>query len=142
VPDAWQFQSVCPRLHDEKLLRRLLTVCQEESVGYKEEGLAALIFTAEGDMRNALSNLQATASGFNFGSDENVFKVCDQPWCARFSSNAPRASWMEWRSRRWSSERVPTRRWTSSAPSSGCTALSMVGREAQARVHQAHRSIA
>jgi replication factor C subunit 2/4 len=67
------------RLHDEMLLRRLLTVCQEENVGYKEEGLAALIFTAEGDMRNALNNLQATASGFNFVSDENVFKVCDQP---------------------------------------------------------------
>ncbi|CAI5740477.1 unnamed protein product [Hyaloperonospora brassicae] len=67
------------RLSDEMLLRRLLTVCEQENVGYKDEGLAALIFTAEGDMRNALNNLQATASGFHFISDENVFHVCDQP---------------------------------------------------------------
>ncbi|RLN95771.1 hypothetical protein BBJ28_00015954 [Nothophytophthora sp. Chile5] len=67
------------RLPDEMLLRRLLQVCQQENVGYRDDGLAALIFTAEGDMRNALNNLQATYSGFNFVSDENVFKVCDQP---------------------------------------------------------------
>ncbi len=43
------------------------------------EGLSALIFTSEGDMRQALNNLQSTYSGFNFVSPENVFKVCDQP---------------------------------------------------------------
>ncbi|KAF2569663.1 hypothetical protein F2Q68_00025810 [Brassica cretica] len=30
-------------------------------------------------MRQALNNLQATFSGFHFVSQENVFKVCDQP---------------------------------------------------------------
>lgn len=67
------------RLKDEMLLERLLHVCQQERVEYRDDGLAALIFTAEGDMRNALNNLQATASGFGFISDANVFKVCDQP---------------------------------------------------------------
>lgn len=43
------------------------------------EGLEALIFTAEGDMRQVVNNLQSTVSGFNFVSPENVFKVCDQP---------------------------------------------------------------
>ena len=42
-------------------------------------GLQALIFTAEGDMRNALNNLQSTHAGFGVVNDENVFKVCDQP---------------------------------------------------------------
>jgi replication factor C subunit 2/4 len=41
--------------------------------------LTALIFTAEGDMRQAINNLQSTWSGFGFVSGENVFKVCDQP---------------------------------------------------------------
>lgn len=67
------------RLKDEMVLERLLHVCQEERVDYRDDGLAALIFTAEGDMRNALNNLQATHSGFGFVSDANVFKVCDQP---------------------------------------------------------------
>lgn len=67
------------RLKDEMVLERLLQVCEAEKVGYRDDGLAALIFTAEGDMRNALNNLQATYSGFGFISDTNVFRVCDQP---------------------------------------------------------------
>lgn len=39
------------------------------------EGLEAIIFTADGDMRQALNNLQATFSGFRFVNQENVFKV-------------------------------------------------------------------
>jgi len=38
-----------------------------------------LIFTAEGDMRNALNNLQSTHSGFSVVNQDTVFKVCDQP---------------------------------------------------------------
>ncbi|GAA0174241.1 DNA-directed DNA polymerase [Lithospermum erythrorhizon] len=48
-------------------------------VPYIPEGLEAIIFTADGDMRQALNNLQATVSGFGFVNQENVFKVCDQP---------------------------------------------------------------
>ena len=48
-------------------------------VKYSDEGLASLIFTAEGDMRQAVNNLQSTWSGFGFVSPEGVFKVCDQP---------------------------------------------------------------
>merc|ERR1712070_97752 len=50
-----------------------------EKEGYNSEGLEAIIFTAEGDMRNALNNLQSTFSGFAYVNSENVFKVCDQP---------------------------------------------------------------
>lgn len=46
---------------------------------YSDDGLTALIFTAEGDMRQAINNLQSTYSGFGFVSADNVFKVCDQP---------------------------------------------------------------
>ncbi|KAK3001969.1 hypothetical protein RJ639_020499 [Escallonia herrerae] len=50
-----------------------------DQVPYVPEGLEAIIFTADGDMRQALNNLQATYSGFRFVNQENVFKVCDQP---------------------------------------------------------------
>lgn len=42
------------------------------------DGLEAIIFTADGDMRQALNNLQATFSGFRFVNQENVFKVDTQ----------------------------------------------------------------
>lgn len=44
-----------------------------------DDGLSALIFTSEGDMRQALNNLQSTQSGFGIITPANVFKVCDQP---------------------------------------------------------------
>lgn len=44
-------------------------------VAYVPEGLEAIIFTADGDMRQGLNNLQATHSGFGFVNQENVFKV-------------------------------------------------------------------
>ncbi|WFD02833.1 replication factor C subunit 4 [Malassezia obtusa] len=67
------------RVSDEELLRRLVEICQAEHVEYADEGLAAIVFTAEGDMRQAVNNLQSTWTGQGFVSAENVFKVCDQP---------------------------------------------------------------
>ena len=52
----------------------------EEKLEATNDGLEALLFTAEGDMRYALNNLQATSAGFDgVINRENVFKVCDQP---------------------------------------------------------------
>jgi replication factor C subunit 2/4 len=67
------------RLTDQQLLTRLVQICQSENVSYTEDGLAALIFSAEGDMRQAVNNLQSTVAGFGLVNGENVFKVCDQP---------------------------------------------------------------
>jgi replication factor C subunit 2/4 len=50
-----------------------------QQIKYSEDGIAALIFTSEGDMRQAINNLQSTFSGFDFVSADAVFKVCDQP---------------------------------------------------------------
>lgn len=46
---------------------------------YTEDGLEAIVYTAQGDMRQALNNLQSTYNGFNMVTGENVFKVCDEP---------------------------------------------------------------
>lgn len=67
------------KLSDQEILGRLMLVVEAEKVAYIPEGLEAIIFTADGDMRQALNNLQATYSGFQFVNQENVFKVCDQP---------------------------------------------------------------
>lgn len=67
------------KLTSEEVLERLLDVCEAEGVPKTNDGLEAIIFTADGDMRQALNNLQATHSGFGLVNQDNVFKVCDQP---------------------------------------------------------------
>ncbi|KAL4737261.1 P-loop containing nucleoside triphosphate hydrolase protein [Aspergillus similis] len=67
------------RLTDAQIVKRLKQVCDAEQVKYTEDGLAALVFSAEGDMRQALNNLQSTWSGFGLVSGDNVFRVVDSP---------------------------------------------------------------
>jgi len=67
------------KLTDEQLLKRLIEVAKAENVSFTSEGLEAIIFTAQGDMRQAINNLQSTVFGFGHVNSENVFKVCDEP---------------------------------------------------------------
>lgn len=96
------------KLSDAQVLARTLQVCQKENVSsvysfyfirrerilakfkffdlhllikvtYTEDGLEAVVFTAQGDMRQALNNLQSTHNGFELVNSQNVFKVCDEP---------------------------------------------------------------
>ena len=53
------------KLADVDVLKRLQQVLQAEDLTATNDGLEALIFTAEGDMRYALNNLQATSAGFD-----------------------------------------------------------------------------
>ncbi|KAJ8313229.1 hypothetical protein KUTeg_009219 [Tegillarca granosa] len=62
------------KLTDAQVLKRLLEVCEKENVSYTDDGLEAIVFTAQGDMRQALNNLQSTFQGFNHVNSENVFK--------------------------------------------------------------------
>ena len=54
-------------------------------VPYVKEGLEAIIFTADGDMRQALNNLQATHFGFGLVDQAAVFKACLLPFSAATS---------------------------------------------------------
>ncbi|XP_017137678.1 replication factor C subunit 2 [Drosophila miranda] len=67
------------KLSDAQVLAKLIEVSKWESLSYDAEGLEAVVFTAQGDMRQGLNNLQATAQGYGNITMENVFKVCDEP---------------------------------------------------------------
>jgi len=67
------------RLTDAQIVKRLNQICEAEKVEHSEDGLAALVFSAEGDMRQAINNLQSTHAGFGFVDGNNVFRVVDQP---------------------------------------------------------------
>jgi len=66
------------RLDDKEVLKRLKEgIAAERIEHYTNEGLEAILFTAQGDLRNALNNLQATHAGLGAITPENVFKVVD-----------------------------------------------------------------
>jgi len=67
------------KLSDAEVLSRLNQVATLEGVPITDSGLEALVFTAEGDMRNALNNMQSSFIGFGTVSRETVLKVCDTP---------------------------------------------------------------
>ncbi|XP_050460644.1 replication factor C subunit 2 [Cataglyphis hispanica] len=67
------------KLTDAQILAKVLQVCEKENISYTDDGMEAIVFTAQGDMRQALNNLQSTYNGFNHVNGENVFKVCDEP---------------------------------------------------------------
>jgi len=67
------------RLTDGEVVRRLTQICAAEEVQYSDDGIAALVFSAEGDMRQAINNLQSTWTGSGFVSGDSVFKVVDSP---------------------------------------------------------------
>ena len=51
------------KLSDSQLLARLLAICEQESVSYTDDGLEAIIFTAQGDMRQVGQGHDLTWSG-------------------------------------------------------------------------------
>lgn len=67
------------KLSDEDVLKRLLEIIKLEDVKYTNDGLEAIIFTAEGDMRQAINNLQSTVAGHDLVNADNVFKIVDSP---------------------------------------------------------------
>ncbi|SMN21877.1 similar to Saccharomyces cerevisiae YOL094C RFC4 Subunit of heteropentameric Replication factor C (RF-C) [Maudiozyma saulgeensis] len=67
------------KLSDEQVLKRLLEIIKAEDVKYTNDGLEAIIFTAEGDMRQALNNLQSCVAGHGLVNGTNVFKIVDSP---------------------------------------------------------------
>ena len=54
------------KLTSEEVLKQVKWVASQENVPYDDSGLEALVFTADGDMRQGLNNLQATFAGFGF----------------------------------------------------------------------------
>lgn len=67
------------KLSDQEIMIQMLKVCKAEEVSFSADGLEAVVFTAQGDMRQALNNLQSTWNGFKHVDSTNVFKVCDEP---------------------------------------------------------------
>jgi replication factor C subunit 2/4 len=67
------------RIDDAELKARLARGLEKETASYDDAGLDALVFTAEGDMRNALNGAQSTFNAFGTITRDTVVRMNDQP---------------------------------------------------------------
>jgi replication factor C subunit 2/4 len=67
------------RIADSEMDKRLKEILDKEQAPYQQDGIDALIFSAEGDMRNVLNGAQSTFNAFGKITHEYVYKMNDQP---------------------------------------------------------------
>eukprot|EP01062_Namystynia_karyoxenos_P018194 TRINITY_DN16762_c0_g1_i1.p3 TRINITY_DN16762_c0_g1~~TRINITY_DN16762_c0_g1_i1.p3 ORF type:complete len:358 (+),score=141.67 TRINITY_DN16762_c0_g1_i1:93-1166(+) len=67
------------RLDNVDVHERLMVVVKAEKVNITDDGIEAILYVAEGDLRAAINTLQSCAAGFTVVNAEAVFKVVDQP---------------------------------------------------------------
>jgi len=66
-------------LDGDSIRERILHICKKECVNYTKDGIDAIVFTSDGDMRNAIGNIQSTYTGMGVVTHDNVFRLCDIP---------------------------------------------------------------
>jgi replication factor C subunit 2/4 len=77
-------QSKCmimnyPKMKNEWIEERIKFIIKEENINYDEEGIKALIFCSNGDIRQAINYLECLHYSFKFISKNNVFSLCRTP---------------------------------------------------------------
>jgi len=68
-----------PRLDNISIKERVTYICEKESIEYTDDGIEALIFTANGDIRQAINNLESIFNTYGKLTNETLFKICDKP---------------------------------------------------------------
>jgi replication factor C subunit 2/4 len=67
------------RLSSAQVKKRLIEIAKIEKLDYDDEGIDAVVTTAQGDMRQGLNNLQLTHCGYGKITQDNVLKICSKP---------------------------------------------------------------
>ena len=64
-----------PPLSDDAISRRVREIADEEGIKITEDGLNAIIYVSQGDMRKAINSLQAASITGKEVEEENVYKT-------------------------------------------------------------------
>jgi replication factor C subunit 2/4 len=68
-----------PKMQAENMRTRLKIIADYEEVEHTEEGLNEIINVAQGDMRQAINNMEAVFHGYGEVNIDTVYKICDRP---------------------------------------------------------------
>jgi replication factor C subunit 2/4 len=63
----------------DNIKKRLEMICKKENITYNNEGLNAINFISQGDIRQAINNLETTFHGYKTITQENIYKLCYHP---------------------------------------------------------------
>jgi len=85
------------RIADEDMVARLKMVLDKEGAPFDDSGVNALIFSAEGDMRNVLNGAQSTFNAFGEVNHETVFRMNDQPQPKQIRASLDAALRQDWK---------------------------------------------
>lgn len=77
-------QSRCLILHyrpmnKNNIKKHLEHICKSENIKYTADGIDSIIFISQGDIRQAINNLEAIYNSYGKITDEFVYKICYQP---------------------------------------------------------------
>jgi replication factor C subunit 2/4 len=67
------------RIDDDSMYERMVKVCELEEAEYNEDALRILIQNCDGDMRNAINNLQAVVTTYQEVTEDHVRDIIDRP---------------------------------------------------------------
>ena len=67
------------RLDNLDILMQIKMIAKAEKVVLTDNGCDAIVFIADGDMRQAINTLQSCAAGFGIVNEENVYRITDIP---------------------------------------------------------------
>ncbi len=68
-------------MNNDQVGNRLKHICNKENITYTEEGINALVTVSQGDLRQAINNLQLTYNGYSNVIPDNVFSNnCLSKW--------------------------------------------------------------
>ena len=68
------------KVSDSQIKEKLHKICEIEQLKYDDDGIEALVFIAQGDLRQAINSLQSVSDGFDKQiTSDHVYKVCDEP---------------------------------------------------------------
>jgi len=67
------------RLNNEQITDKLKEICNLENINYDNKGLETITFISQGDLRQAINNLQLTYNSYGKINKKTVYNLCDEP---------------------------------------------------------------
>lgn len=68
-----------PKISNDNLFHKIESICKNENIKYDNDGINALLFVSDHDIRQAINNLECIYYSFKILNSENVYKLIDKP---------------------------------------------------------------
>ena len=60
-------------------IKKQITLISKENINITEDGINAITFISDGDMRRAINTLQSCHAGFEIINEKNIYYIADIP---------------------------------------------------------------